>query len=67
MPGIAMNTCHVYSLVSIGSFVLLVFYNETWSWQFRIISGSAVFGERKLYFSAQAAEKAAREWIGAGS
>jgi len=35
--------------------------------QFRIISGSAVFEERKLYYSAEAAEKAGRQWIGAGS
>lgn len=62
-----MTTCYVHLLVSIGNVVLLVFYSETWEWQFRIISGNAVFGERKLYFTAQAAEKAAREWIDAGS
>lgn len=45
----------IHSLISVGNFVLVVFYSETWEWQFRIISGSAVFGERKLYYSAQAA------------
>lgn len=36
--------------------------------QFRVISpGGKVFGERKIYYSAEAAEKAGREWIEKGS
>lgn len=41
---------------------LLVFYTEADCWQFRLISvGGAVFGERKLYYTPEAAEKAGRE------
>ncbi|MEH2063033.1 MAG: hypothetical protein V7K50_12210 [Nostoc sp.] len=44
------------------------FSTETHCWQFRVISvGGAVFGERKIYYSAQAAEIAGREWIREGS
>ena len=36
--------------------------------QFRVISpGGAVFGERKIYYTAEAAEKAFWEWIEKGS
>lgn len=60
LQGYFLSLPFVHNLFSVA---ILVFYNETWEWQFRIINGSAVFGERKLYFSPQAAEKAAREWI----
>jgi len=44
-----------------------VFFTEVHCWQFRVISsGGAVFGERKLYYSAEAAEKAGREGIAQG-
>lgn len=46
---------------------MLVYYRNASAWQFRTISGSAVFGERKIYYSAEAAEKAGRDWIGVGS
>jgi hypothetical protein len=46
----------------------MVYFCDTQEWQFRVISpGGAVFGEHKLYYSAQAAEKAGREWIERGS
>jgi hypothetical protein len=48
--------------------MLLVFYcEEQQVWQFRVLSGSSVFGENKIYFSAEAAEKAGRDWIETGS
>jgi hypothetical protein len=54
-------------LVSIQGIILLVFYSEEQqAWQFRIVSGSAVFGERKIYYCASAAQKAGREWIETG-
>jgi hypothetical protein len=47
---------------------IVVFYTDAHCWQFRVISaGGAVFGDRKIYYSAEAAEKAGREWIGKGS
>lgn len=55
-------------LISLQEFILLVFYcEEQQIWQFRIIRGCAVFGERKIYYSAAAAEQAGREWIKVGS
>ncbi|MBG1259929.1 hypothetical protein [Nostoc commune] len=47
---------------------LLVFYTDAHCWQFRLISpGGTVFEERKIYYTAQAAEKVGREWIGKGN
>ena len=54
----------VDSVTIINRVTLLVFYTESDCWQFRLISaGGEVFGERKLYYSPEAAEKAGREWI----
>ncbi|ABA20128.1 MULTISPECIES: hypothetical protein [Nostocaceae] len=58
------NQVQIHLLVGIRGLTLLVFYTETDCWQFRFLSlGGAVFGERKIYFTAQAAEQAGREWI----
>lgn len=57
----------VHLVTIIENVTLLVFYTETHCWQFRLISaGGEVFGERKLYYTAEAAEKAGREWIEQG-
>lgn len=54
----------VHLVAGIGDVTLLVFYTESHCWQFRLISsGGEVFGERKLYYTPEAAEKAGREWI----
>jgi hypothetical protein len=58
-----MNGCRVHLLISVQDLILLVYYSDAWAWQFRVISGSEVFGERKIYYSAEAAEKAGRDWI----
>jgi hypothetical protein len=42
-----------------------VFYTSTRCWQFRVMSpDGAVYGEKKIYYSAGAAETAGREWVG---
>jgi len=52
------------SVTIINNVTLLVFYTEAHCWQFRLISaGGKVLGERKLYYSPEAAKKAGREWI----
>ncbi|ALF55340.1 hypothetical protein ACX27_24980 [Nostoc piscinale CENA21] len=62
-----MTTTKIHLVVGIHQMILLVFYTEIDCWQFRLISpGGAVFGERKLYFTPEAAEKAGREWIQQG-
>ncbi len=57
----------IHTLTSTPLGILIVFYTDGGCWQFRVLSsGGAVFGEQKLYYSAEAAEKAGREWVGAG-
>jgi hypothetical protein len=57
----------IHAVISISDFTLIVFYTEAHCWQFRVISsGGVVFGERKLYYSAEAAERAGRDWIRQG-
>lgn len=59
-----MTKTTVHLVIGIQNLTLLVFYTEEMEWQFRVISsGGEVFGERKLYYSPEAAEKAGREWL----
>lgn len=59
------NIIHLVS--SIQNVTLIVFYTESHCWQFRVISsGGVVFGERKLYYTPEAAERAGRDWIKLG-
>ena len=63
-----MTKTLVHSVVSIDKYILVLFYTDTHCWQFRVISaGGVVFGERKIYYTFEAAEKAGREWIVRGS
>ena len=58
-----MNKTIVHLVVGFENLTLLVFHTEAMEWQFRVISSAGeVFGERKLYYTPEAAEKAAREW-----
>lgn len=62
-----MTPAKIHLLTSTPVGTLLVFYTDGGCWQFRVLSsGGAVFGEKKLYYTAQAAEKAGRDWVGAG-
>ena len=57
----------VHLVVIINNITLLVFHAESDCWEFRLISaGGQVFGEQRIYYSPEAAEKAAREWINQG-
>jgi hypothetical protein len=61
----SLSQVKIHLLVCMRGLVLIVFFNESRCWQFRILSaGGAVFGENKLYYTPEAAEKAGREWIG---
>jgi hypothetical protein len=63
-----MTKTTVHLVTSIQNVTLVVFYTDAQCWQFRVISpGGAVFGERKIYYTPEAAEKAGREWIEKGS
>jgi hypothetical protein len=59
-----MTKSTIHLIVGIQGMTLLVFHTKAHCWQFRVISsGGAVFGERKLYYTPEAAEKAGRDWI----
>ena len=59
-----MSQTTVHQVIGIDSTTLIVFVAEAHCWQFRLISpGGAVFGERKIYYSAEAELKAGLEWI----
>jgi hypothetical protein len=63
-----MTPTTVHQVISINRFILVVFYTESHCWQFRIMGAAGVVcGERKLYFTPEAAEKAGREWIENGN
>ena len=62
----AMSQIRIHLLTSINGLVLLVYYYDARAWQLGIISGSAVFGECKIYCCAVAAQRAGREWIETG-
>ncbi len=55
---------NVHLVVIINNITLLVFHTESDCWEFRLISaGGEVFGQQRIYYSPEAAEKAGREWI----
>lgn len=59
-----MTKTIIDQVISINSYVLIVFYTSAHSWQFRVISPlGSIYGERKTYYSAQAAESAGRNWL----
>ena len=62
-----MPLAKIHTVTNIPRGILIVFYTDNGCWQFRVLSsGGAVFGEQKLYYTVEAAEKAGREWVGAG-
>ena len=62
-----MTQTIVDAVIGIFDVTLVLFYTEAQCWQFRVIgSGGVVFGERKLYYTPEAAERAGRDWIRQG-
>lgn len=59
-----MSQTTVHQVIGIDGNTLVVFHTEAYCWQFRLISASGVvFGGRKIYYTSEAALKAALEWI----
>ncbi len=59
---IAMNETTIHQVIGIEDSTLIVFYTEAHCWQFRLISAfGVVFGERKLYYTPEAALRAGLE------
>ncbi len=65
---IAMSKTTIHEVIGIDGATLIVFHTQAHCWQLGLISpGGAVFGERKIYYTAEAALKAGIEWIAQGS
>jgi len=59
-----MSKITVHQVIGIDGATLIVFYTQAHCWQFRLISPSgSVFGERKIYYTPEAALKAGLGWI----
>lgn len=44
---------------------ILVVYRDH-LWHFRVLANNSIYGQTKEYYTAQLAEEAGREWVGAG-
>jgi hypothetical protein len=54
---------HTLTITPMG--ILVVFRDNLW--QFRVLSSDgAIYGQTKHYYTAEAAKKIGREWVGAG-
>ncbi|BAZ18702.1 hypothetical protein NIES4071_105870 (plasmid) [Calothrix sp. NIES-4071] len=59
-----MDKTVIETVTIINGYMLMVFYTRAHSWQFRILSKEgAVYGEKKTYYSARAAEATGRKWL----
>jgi len=59
-----MSDIKVDTVICIKGSVLIVYYTPGQCWQFRIISRSGgIFGEQKIYYSAEAALRTGLEWV----
>jgi hypothetical protein len=45
--------------------VLIVYRDGQQLWEFRVVNNGSVYGLNKHYYTAEAAESAGREWVGA--
>jgi hypothetical protein len=57
-----MTQIHLLTTTPMG--ILIVFRDRLW--QFRVLSNGSIYGEAKHYYTADAAVRAGREWVGAG-
>ncbi|MBD2248449.1 hypothetical protein [Nostoc sp. FACHB-888] len=59
-----MSQVKVDTVLCVNGSVLMVFYTPGHCWQFRIISRTGgIFGEQKLYYSAETALRIGLEWL----
>lgn len=60
-----MLTTKVEEVISVDRSILAVFHTPGKCWQFRVISSTGqVFGEERVYYTADAALNAGRSWLG---
>ncbi len=54
----------IQTLISINDYILMIFYTAAHAWEFRLISpDGSVYGKKGIYYTAEAAQKEAREWV----
>ncbi|MEO0686748.1 MAG: hypothetical protein AAFY76_17330 [Cyanobacteria bacterium J06649_11] len=59
-----MTKNRINKVVGINNCTLIVFYTNARCWQFRVIGNDgSVYGEKTIYYTADAAEAAGREWV----
>ena len=57
-----MTKIHLLTSTPMG---ILIVYRDN-LWEFRVLVNNSIYGQAKGYYTAQAAEAAGREWVGAG-
>ncbi len=57
-----MPTAKIHLLTATPMGILIVFRDRLW--QFRVLSNGSIYGEAKHYYTADAAVRAGREWVG---
>ncbi|QLE45501.1 hypothetical protein FD723_34960 (plasmid) [Nostoc sp. C052] len=59
-----MSQVKVDTVLCVNGSVLMVFYTPVHCWEFRIISRTGgIFGEQKIYYTAEAALRMGLEWL----
>jgi len=61
-----MGKAKISTLTSTPLGILIVFYTDGGCWQFRVLNDGSIYGHNKTYYTVEAAERAGREWVGAG-
>ncbi|PAX54878.1 hypothetical protein [Brunnivagina elsteri] len=60
-----MTNDKIHAVININDYTLIVFYTNARCWQFRVISpGGDVYGSTGIFYTADAAETAGRDWVG---
>ncbi|MGM3308898.1 hypothetical protein ACSQ6I_23455 [Anabaena sp. WFMT] len=54
----------IETLIFTNNQILMVFYTAVHAWEFRIISpDGSVYGKKGIYYTADAALRAGKEWV----
>jgi hypothetical protein len=57
-----MTKIHLLTATPMG--ILIVYHDRLW--HFRVLANTSNYGQANGYYTAQAAEEAGRQWVGAG-
>jgi hypothetical protein len=61
---LAMSDEKIHAVININGYTLIVFYTQAKCWQFRVIGTDGdVYGSTEIFYSADAAEAAGRDWV----